>query len=101
MKLEISVFENSSEVFAKGYMAGNDFYENASTTAKRISGGAHIETETRTFMYDENHTEGEFAAVDVDVCCCNLKTLAICELIKAMTYDYCLPETIVIKNIRE
>lgn len=100
MKLEISVFENNNEVFAKGYMAGNDFYENASTTAKRIPGGkAHVETETKTFMYDENHTEGEFATVDVDVCC-NLKTLAICELIKAMTYDYCLPETIVIKKVR-
>ena len=101
MKLEISVFSNENEVFVKGYMAGNSFYENASTTAKRIPNGkAHIETECKTFMYDENHTEGEFAAVDIDTCC-NLKTLAICELIKAMTYDYCLPETIVIKNIRK
>lgn len=98
MKLEINVFGNEKEALARGYMEGQSFYENGKVSAIRYKDSAHIETTTETFLYDENHTEGGSIIVDVSNVCCNLKTLAICELIKAMTYDYCLPETIVIKK---
>lgn len=100
MKLEITVFGNEKEALACGYMEGQSFYENGQTSATRIGDKAHIEIETETTLFDENQTEVGQTAVDLDVCC-NIKTLAIAELIKAMAYDYCLPETIVIKKARK
>lgn len=100
MKLEITVFGNEKETFVRGYMGSESFYENAQASAKRIGDKAHIEIKSETTLFDENQTEENQTAVDLDICC-NIKTLAIAELIKAMAYDYCLPETIVIKNIRK
>lgn len=100
MKLEITVYGNEKEALARGYMEGQSFYENGQANATRIGDKAHIEIKTETTLFDENQTEVGQTAVDLDVCC-NIKTLAIAELIKTMTYDYCLPEVITIKKIRK
>lgn len=100
MKLEINVFENNGIVTAHAHAAGDNFYENVTATAERVNGKAKVVTGSELFFYDENHTENDYVEMESEVCC-NLKVLAITEVIRMVADDYCIPDEIKINKPRK